>query len=97
MADGKWVMNDEDTKRVDLSFGGSANLDLRKLPNFGKRKAIDNRNGDAELKCALCGATDLQSGFGGCGEGFGYKSYICKFCGGTTKLVYKDDINKFFK
>ena len=37
MADGKWVMTDEDAKRVDMTFSGSARTDLRELPNYGER------------------------------------------------------------
>ena len=106
MADGKWVMTEEDARRVDLSFSGSARQDLRSLPNYGQHRAVDDREsvasavddreGSAE-KCAFCGSADLQSGFGGCGEGFGYRSFICRACGGTTDLVYKDEAGKFFK
>ena len=64
MADGKWVMTEADSKRVDLTF---------------------------------CGSDDLQSGFGGCGEGFGYRSFKCRSCGGTTDFVYKDNIGKYFR
>ncbi len=96
MADGKWVMTDDDARRVDLSFGGAARQDLKDLPNFGQHKAVDDRSGDAEKICAFCGLGDLQSGFGGCGEGFGYRSFKCKVCGGTTDFVYKDDIGKYF-
>ena len=97
MADGKWVMTEEDARRVDLSFSGSARQDLRSLPNYGQHRAVDDREGAAEEKCAFCGSADLQSGFGGCGEGFGYRSFICRACGGTTDLVYKDEAGKFFK
>ena len=96
MADGKWVMSDEDARRVDLSFKKSNTLSLRDLPNYGQQKAVDNRSGSADLKCAFCGSEDLQSGFGGCGEGFGYKSFKCRKCGGTTDFVYKDEIGKYF-
>ena len=95
MADGKWVMHDEDAKRVDLSFKGSAELNINKLPNYGKKEYTDNRSGDAVLLCAHCGSGDLQAGFGGCGEGFGYKSYLCRACGGTTNFVYKDKTGKY--
>ena len=47
MADGKWVMHDEDAKRVDLSFKGSAELNMNKLPNYGKKEYTDNRSGDS--------------------------------------------------
>ena len=107
MADGKWVMTEEDARRVDLSFSGSARQDLRSLPNYGQHRAVDDREGAARAvddregaakeKCAFCGSADLQSGFGGCGEGFGYRSFICRACGGTTDLVYKDEAGKFFK
>ena len=96
MADGKWVMTDEDAKRVDMTFSGSARTDLRELPNYGEQKAVDDRDGRAGKKCAFCGSEDLQTGFGGCGEGFGYRSYKCRKCGGTTDFVYKDNTGKFF-
>ena len=91
MADGKWTMTDEDAKRVDLSFRKTERLELSSLPNFGKHLFIDNRNNDAEIKCAFCNSKDLQSGFGGLGDGFGYKSFKCTECGATTDFVYKDD------
>ena len=107
MADGKWVMTEEDSRRVDLTFSGSAGQNLRELPNYGQHRAVDDREGiaravddregSAAKKCAFCGSGDLQSGFGGFGEGFGYKSFICRACGGTTDLVYKDEAGKFFK
>ena len=97
MADGKWVMTEEDAKRVDLSFSGTGRQELRDLPNHGQHRAADDRGGNAAVKCAFCGSSDLQSGFGGCGEGFGYKSYKCRSCGGTTDFVYKDDIGKYFE
>ena len=96
MADGKWVMTDEDAKRVDLTFAGSARLDMRDLPNHGVSRAVDDRDGKAARKCAFCGSEDLQSGFGGCGDGFGCKSFKCRLCGGTTDFVYKDEIGKYF-
>ncbi len=96
MADGKWVMTEEDAKRVDLSFDGSKRQDLKELPNYGQRRAVDDRVGSAAKKCAFCGSDDLQSGFGGCGEGFGYRSFKCRSCGGTTDFVYKDDAGRFF-
>ena len=30
-------------------------------------------------------------------EGFGYKSFKCRTCGGTTDFVYKDEAGRFFK
>lgn len=97
MADGKWVMTEEDAKRVDLSFSGKGAQDLRELPNYGRHMAVDDRSGSAAKKCAFCGSDDLQSGFGGCGEGFGYRSFKCRSCGGTTDFVYKDDTGKYFE
>lgn len=91
MADGKWTMTDDDARRVDLSFSGSANKNIRNLPNYGQHRCIDNRNGNAQLICAFCGSQELEAGFGGYGEGFGYKSYRCSRCGGTTDAVYKDE------
>jgi len=96
LADGKWVMTDEDAKRVDLTFSGSGRQNMRQLPNFGEHRAVDDRKGQAPEVCAFCGSDDLQSGFGGCGDGFGYRSFKCRSCGGTTDFVYKDDISRFF-
>ena len=36
MADGKWVMTEADSKRVDLTFSGSGRPDMRGLPNYGQ-------------------------------------------------------------
>jgi hypothetical protein len=96
MADGKWVMTEDDARRVDLSHEEQNITDLRKLPNYGQHRAVDDRRGDAKLKCAFCGSEDLQTGFGGCGEGFGYKSFKCRACGGTSDFVFKDEHGKFF-
>ena len=96
MADGKWVMTDDDARRVDLSYSGSADPEQKRLPNYGQHRAVDDRDGSAEKICAFCGSEELQSGFGGCGEGFGYKSYKCSNCGGMTDFVYKDDTGKYF-
>ena len=95
MADGKWVMTEEDARRVDLSFSESGSPDMRSLPNYGQHEAVDDRSGRAEKKCVFCGSGDLQAGFGGCGEGFGYRSFKCRACGGTTDFVYKDDTGKY--
>ena len=113
MADGKWVMTEDDAKRVDLTHSGSGLQNMRDLPNYGQHKSVDDRDGKAtgdrsdnaadgnsdepSLKCAFCGSDDLQTGFGGFGEGFGYKSFKCRSCGGTTDFVYKDEIGKYFK
>ena len=97
MADGNCVMTDEVSKRVDLTHGGTGLQNLRDLPNYGMHKAVDDRDGKAAAKCSFCGSDDLQTGFGGFGEGFGYKSFKCRACGGTTDFVYRDDIGKYFK
>ena len=90
-------MTEEDAKRVDLSYKDANTLKLRDLPNYRQQKTVDNRMGNADLKCAFCGTADLLSGFGGCGEGFGYKSFKCRNCGGTTDFVYKDDMGRYLK
>ena len=96
MADGKWGIKEASLKRADMTFGGSASNNLRGLPNYGRHKPVDDRNGNAVMKCAFCNSEDLQSGFGGCGEGFGYRSFKCRSCGGTTDFVYRDDVRKYF-
>lgn len=95
MADGKWVMTEDDARRVDLSFSGQDRQELKDLPNYGQRRAVDDRAGDAEMRCSFCGSDDLQSGFGGCGDGFGYRSFKCRVCGGTTDFVYKDENGRY--
>ena len=45
MADGKWIMTEEDSRRVDLTFRGTARQDLRSLPNYGQHKQVDDREG----------------------------------------------------
>lgn len=97
MADGKWVMTSDDAKRVDLTFSGANPLDFHSLPNYGKIAYVDDRAGDAAKTCAHCGSDDLDSGFGGSGEGFAYRSVRCRKCGGTTKFVYRDEAGRFFK
>ena len=97
MADGKWTMKDDDARRVDLSFGKSNRQSLRELPNYGREMAVDNRSGNSEIRCAFCNSNNLQTGFGGIGEGFGYRSYKCRECGGSSNFVYKDEVHKFFE
>ena len=96
MADGKWVMTEEDAKRVDLSYKGSGMQNMRDLPNYGQHLCIDDRDGQADKKCAFCGSEEIQSGFGSFGEGFGCRSFKCRNCGGTTDFVYKDEAGKYF-
>lgn len=94
MADGKWTMTDDDARRVDLSFSGSANKSIQELPNYGQHRYIDNREGNAQLICAFCGSQEVEAGFGGYGGGFGYRTYKCTKCGGATDFVYKDEEGK---
>lgn len=93
MADGRWVMTSNELDDVVCGFDKKT---IDSLPNYKKHIKVDNRNGDADLHCYFCQSRNLQSGFGGFGEGFGYLSYRCNECGGTTDFVYKDDVNKFF-
>ena len=97
MADGKWSLTDEIEKRADLSFSGSGRQDMRSLPYYGKHKTVDDRDGGAAMKCALCGSDDIQSGFGSCGEGFACRSFLCRECGGNTDFVYMDEAGKYFR
>jgi hypothetical protein len=97
MADGRWVMTEEELNSTVLGFGSKKPSNMRELPNYGKHKQADNRRGKAQQICAFCGSRDLITGLGGFGEGFGYRSSKCKACGGTTDFVYKDDIGKYFK
>ena len=53
MADGKWVMTEDDARRVDLSHEEKSITDLRKLPNYGQHRAVDDRRGDAELEVGV--------------------------------------------
>lgn len=91
MADGKWVMTEDDARRVDLSFKCNSRTDLRDLPNFGMQRTVDERACSAGVKCAFCGSEDLQIGFGGFREGLAYRSFKCRTCGGTTDLVTADE------
>ncbi len=96
MADGKWVMTAEDSKRVDLTFGGGAGKGPRDLPNYGKHIYVDDRGGGAARRCAFCGSEEVEAGFGTYGRGFACRSYLCGVCGGTTDLVYQDTVGKYF-
>ncbi|MBQ6314663.1 MAG: hypothetical protein IJI11_03565 [Mogibacterium sp.] len=97
MADGRWVMTEEELNRVACGFDDAKRVDSRSLPNYGKHIPVDNRDGSAEHICAHCGSPDLQEGFGGYGDGYGYRSARCKVCGGTTEFVYKDEVGKYFR
>lgn len=97
MADGRWVMTEEELNKTACGFSGGKSADIRKLPNYGRHKAVDNRGNKAEVKCAFCGSADLITGLGGYGSGYGYRSSRCRKCGGTTDFVYKDDIGKYFR
>ena len=94
MADGRWVMTNKELNDVVCSMNEQT---LTKLPHYGEHRTVDDRDRKAPRKCAFCGSDNLQSGFGGYGEGFGYQSSKCKDCGGTTDFVYQDDVGRFFK
>ena len=97
MADGRWVMTEEELNNTVCGFGSNRQINMRELPNYGRHLAADNRDGKAPQVCAFCRSAELITGLGGYGEGYGYKSARCKVCGGTTDFVYKDDIGKFFE
>lgn len=97
MADGRWVMTEEELNRVACGFDNTDRQDPRELPNFGERRPVDDRDGKAVKKCAFCGSEDIGSGFGGYGKGFGYRSARCRKCGGITDFVYEDTVGKYFK
>ena len=93
MADGRWVMTDGELNSTACGF---ERRDTEGLKNFGTHIKVDDRKGDARRVCAFCGSSKLEAGFGGYGQGFGYKSSLCSDCGGTTDFVYRDDEGKFF-
>ncbi len=96
MADGRWVMTENELNNVACGFDdGTKRRTLENLPNYKKHMPVDNRKGQAQPKCAFCGSDNLESGFGGYGEGFGYKSSRCLDCGGTTDFVYEDNVNRY--
>lgn len=94
MADGRWVMTDGELNSTACGF---ERRDTEGLKNFGSHIKVDDRNGDAKRVCAFCGSHNLEAGFGGYGQDFGYKSSLCSDCGGTTDFVYRDDEGRFFK
>jgi len=94
MADGRWVMTEAELNSVACGFQDKK---ITELPNYGKHLQVDNRAGKAPQVCAFCGGENLQSGFGGYGDGFGYLSSRCNDCGGNTDFVYKDEHGKYFK
>ena len=67
MADGRWTMTEEELNRVVTGMRTDRRGDL---PNHGMHRQIDARPGTApEQCCAFCGSADLQTGFGGSGDG----------------------------
>lgn len=103
MADGRWVMTENELNNV---VSGFKETDIEALPNAGKSMAVDVRGGvgDAcsrEMKyneiCAFCGSDKMRMGFGKYGQGFGCRSSKCEVCGGVTDFVYKDEVGKFFR
>ena len=93
MADGRWTMTEGELNAVATGFEVR---DTAELPNYKKRRAVDDRDGRAEKRCAFCGSTELETGFGGYGKGFGYRSATCRVCGGITEFVYKDEAGRYF-
>lgn len=94
MADGRWVMTNEELNNVVCTMNERT---ADQLPNYRKHLQVDNRDDNAAKICAFCGSNNITSGFGGYGEGFGYLSSRCEDCGGTTDFVYQDDVGKYFK
>ena len=67
MADGRWVMTEDELNNVACGMNESRIADL---PNFKEpHRKIDNRNKDADWKCAFCGSENVADGFGGYGNG----------------------------
>lgn len=93
MADGRWVMTENELNNVVTGF---SDIEDKHRENEDEHRAVDNRNDEAEQVCAFCGSEKLRAGFGKYGEGFGCKSSKCEDCGGITYFVYKDEVGKFF-
>ena len=94
MADGRWVMTNEELNNVVCTMNERT---ADKLPNFRQHRQVDNRDGKSEKLCAFCGGTNLMEGLGGYGDGYGYRGMRCNDCGGITDFVYKDDVGRYFK
>ena len=103
MADGRWVMTENELNSVVSSF---KETDTEALPNEGKHLPVDVRGGvgDAGSRemeyneiCPFCGSDKMRMGFGKYGQGFGCRSSKCEACGGVTDFVYKDEVGKFFR
>ncbi len=94
MADGRWVMTEKELNNVACGF---ERREIETKPNFNKHKQVDDRTEKQPRVCAFCGYGKLEAGFGGYGEGFGYYSFLCPECGGSTDFVYKDEVEKYFK
>ena len=47
MADGRWVMTEDELNRTVCGFDNEKRADMNDLPNTGKRKAVDDRSGTA--------------------------------------------------
>ena len=97
MADGRWVMTEEELNRTVCGFGSRKQVNMRELPYYGKHLTADDRDGKAPQTCAFCGSKELITGLGGYGEGFGYRAARCRACGGTTDFVYKDEVGRCYK
>ena len=80
MADGRWVMTENELNNV---VSGFKETDIEALPNAGKNIAIDVRGGSGDACsremeyneiCAFCGSDTMRLGFGKYGQGFGCRS-----------------------
>ena len=80
MADGRWVMTENELNSV---VSGFKETDTEALPNEGKHLPVDVRgsSGDACNRemgyneiCAFCGSDKMRVGFGKYGQGFGCRS-----------------------
>lgn len=94
MADGRWVMTQDELNRV---AGGMDFPSGEPLSHEGEEQAVDARDGLKEHRCAFCGSTDVQEGFGGYGPGLSYESVRCPVCGGRTKFILKDEYHRYFE
>ena len=85
MADGRWVMTNDELNNVVCSMNEKT---IDKLPNYGKHRSVRNNDETSERKCAFCESTHLAGGFGGYGPDYQYKSFRCEDCGGVTDFYY---------
>ena len=62
MADGRWVMTEEELNNTVCGFGSNRQINMRELPNYGRHLAADNRDGKAPQVCAFCSSAELITG-----------------------------------